>query len=63
MKLHVDVLWNQVLDVVVECDKIGREDDGCALYRTRSIELGSVGPLEFDTVVSEKDMNGVTRIP
>lgn len=63
MKLHVDLLWNQVLDVVVECDKIGRADNGCVLYRLRSISLGRVGPLKVEDIISDKDMIGVTRIP
>lgn len=63
MRLKVEMLWNQVLDVEVECDKIGRSDDGCALYRLRSITLGRVGPLKVEDVISDKDMIGVTRIP
>ena len=63
MKLKVAMLWGQVLDVEIDCEKIGRTDDGCALYLTHSLTLGRVGPLKVEEYISEKDMHGVTRIP
>ncbi len=63
MRLHVKVLWSQVKDVEIVCERIGKTDEGEKLYRTCEMRLGGVGPIPLVTVLSESDMHGVTRIP
>ena len=63
MRLHVKVLWNQVRDVEIVCERVGKTDEGEKIYRSCELRLGGVGPIEMSTMILESDMEGVTRIP
>ena len=63
MRLMVRVLWGQVRDVEVVCEKIGTTEDGEKIYRSCELRLGGVGPIPMETIILESDMRGVIRIP
>ena len=63
MRLKVEVLWNQVRDVEIVCEKIGTTEGGEKIYRSCEMRLGGVGPIEMDVTILESEMIGVTRIP
>lgn len=63
MQLKIDLLFDAVKEVELECERIGRTDSGCAIYKASKITLSGVGPMEYHEVIQESEMQGVSRIP
>lgn len=63
MRLKIDLLFDVVKEVELECERIGRTDEGCAIYQASKITMAGVGPMEYHAVIRESEMQGVSRIP
>ena len=63
VRLKVELLFDAVQNVELECERIGRTDEGCSIYKTSKIKIDGVGPMEYEQVIEEREMQGVTRIP